>query len=61
MHGDFIVETKINVFQDAKGMLEHKVLARFGPGQGTEAMIVQPVLSQSPAGQHVEGQPEACA
>ena len=51
---DFMVESNIDVFQDAKAMLDHKVdikvLAIIGPGQGTEAKIVKRILSWSPAG-----------
>ena len=44
VHGDdFMVESKIDVFQDVKAMLGHKVdievLAIIGPGQGTEAQL----------------------
>ena len=35
-----------------------KVLAMFGPGQGTEATIVQPVLSPSPAGHAWKANPK---
>ena len=55
VHGDdFMVDSRIDVFQDANAMLEHKVdikvLAIIGPGQGTEAKIVKRILSWSPAG-----------
>ena len=41
VHGDvFMVESRIDVFQDVKAMLEHKVdinvISIMGPGQGTE-------------------------
>ena len=54
-HGDdFTVESRIDVFQEAKAMLEHKVdinvIAIIGPGQGTDAKIVKRILSWSPAG-----------
>ena len=55
---DFMVESRIDVFQDVKAMLEQKVhikvLAIIRPGQDTEAKIVKRVLSWSPAGFHVE-------
>ena len=47
------VESRINVFQDVKGMLEHQVdievLAVVGLGEGTDAMIVKRILSWSPS------------
>ena len=54
VHGDdFMEESNIDVFQDAKAMLDHKVdikvLAIIGPGQGTEAKIVKRILSWSQA------------
>ena len=54
VHGDdFMVESRIDVFQGVKAMLEHKVdiqvLAIIRPGQGTEAKIVKKILSWSPA------------
>ena len=55
VHGDdFMVDSRIDVFQDVKVMLDHKVdinvISSIGPGQGTEAKIVKRVLSWSPAG-----------
>ena len=55
VHGDdFMVESRIDVFQDVKAMLEHKVdinvISIIGPCQGTEAKIMKRVLSWSPAG-----------
>ena len=52
VHGDdFMVEPRIDVFQDVNAMLEHKVdikvLAIIGPGQGTEAKIVKRIFSWS--------------
>ena len=51
---DFEVESRIDLFQDEKAMLEHKVdinvITITEPGQGTEAKIVKRVLSWSPAG-----------
>ena len=51
---DFMVESRIDVFQDAKAVLEHKVgvnvISIIGPGQGTEAKIVKRILSWSLAG-----------
>ena len=51
---DVNVESRIDVFQDVKAMLEHKVdikvLAIIGPGQGTEAKIVKRILSWCPSG-----------
>ena len=51
---DFMAKSRIDVFQDGKSMLEHKVdinvISIIGPGQGTEAKIVKRVLSWSPAG-----------
>ena len=51
---DFMVESRIDVFQDVKAMSEHKVginvISIIGLGQGTEAKIVKRVLSWSPAG-----------
>ena len=46
MHGDdFMVESRIDVVQELKAMLDHKVhinvIAIIGPGQGTEAKIVK--------------------
>ena len=56
------MESKIDVFQDVKAILEHKVdikvLAIIGPGQGTEAKIVKRVLSWSPAGFTWKGNPK---
>ena len=54
VHGDdFMVKSRIDVFQDAKAMLEHKVdinvLAIIGLGQGTEAKIAKRNLSCSPS------------
>ena len=46
---DFMVESRIDVFQDVKAMSEHKVdinvISIIGPGQGTEGKIVKRVLS----------------
>ena len=46
-----VVESRINVFQDVKGMLEQKVdikvLAVVGLGQGTDAMIVKRIFASS--------------
>ena len=55
VHGDdFMVEAGIDVFQDAKATMEHKVdinvISIIGLGLGTEATIVKRVLSWSPAG-----------
>ena len=55
VHGDdFMVESRIDVVQDAKAMSEHKVdievLAIIGPGQNIEAKIVKRVLSGRPDG-----------
>ena len=55
VHGDdFMVESRIDVFQDVKAMLKHKVdikvPAMVGPEQGTEAKIVKRILSFSPTG-----------
>ena len=55
VHGDdFMVESRIDVFQDVKAMLDHKVdinvISIIGPGQGTEAKNVKRVLSWSSAG-----------
>ena len=55
LHGDdFMVESRIDFFQEVKAMLEHKVdinvIAIIGPGQGTEAKIVKRILSGSRAG-----------
>ena len=55
VHGNkFTLEMRIDGFQDAKMMLEHKVgiivLAIIGPCQGTEAMIVKRILSWSATG-----------
>ena len=52
VHGDdFMVESRIDVFRDAKAMLEHKVdikvLAIIGLGQGTQAKFVKRVLEPS--------------
>ena len=51
---DFMVESRIDVFQDVKAMSEHKgdinVISIIGLGQGTEAKIVKRVLTWSPAG-----------
>ena len=51
---DFMLESRIDVFQDAKAILEHKVdikvLLMIGPGQGTEAKVVMRILSLSPTG-----------
>ena len=51
---DFMVESRIDVFQDVKAMSEHRVginvISIIGLGQGTEAKIVKRVLSWSPAG-----------
>ena len=51
---DFRVESRIDVFQDVKAMLEHKVEINvssiIGPGQDTEAQIVKRVLSWSLTG-----------
>ena len=54
-HGDdFMVESRIDVWQDVKAMLEHtadiNVISIIGPGQGTEAKIVKRILSWSLAG-----------
>ena len=50
VHGDdFMVESRIDVFQDVKAMSEHKVdineISIIGLGQGTEAKIVKRVQS----------------
>ena len=55
VHGDdTMVELRVDVFQEVKAMLEHKVdinvISIIGPGQGTEAKIVKRILSWSPAG-----------
>ena len=55
VHGDdFMVESRIDVVQDAKAMSEHKVdievLAIIGPGQNIKAKIVKRVLSWRPDG-----------
>ena len=55
VHGDdLMVESRIDVFQEVKAILEHKVdinvIAIIGPGQGTEAKIVKRNPSWSPAG-----------
>ena len=55
VHEDnFMVESRIDVFQDVRAMLGHIVdiimISIIGPGQGTEAKIVKRVLSWSPAG-----------
>ena len=54
MAHDSMVESRIDVFQDVKAMLEYKVdikvLAIIGPGQGTEAKIVKRILSWSQSG-----------
>ena len=52
VHGDdFMVESNIDVFQDAKDhKVDTKVLAIIGLGQGTEAKIVKRILSWSQAG-----------
>ena len=55
VHGDdFMVESRIDVFQDVKAMSEHtvdiNVISIGGLGQGTDAKIVKRVLSWSPAG-----------
>ena len=56
VHGDdFMVELRIDVFHDAKAMLDHKVdikvLVMIGLGQGIEAKIVKRVFFfWSPAG-----------
>ena len=51
---DFMVESRIDVFQEVKAMLEHEVdtnvIAIIGSGQGTEAKIVKRILSWSLAG-----------
>ena len=51
---DFMVVSRIDVFQDGKAISEHKVdinvISIAGPGQGTEVKIVKRVLSRSPAG-----------
>ena len=64
-HGDdFMVESRLDVFQDVQAMLEHKVdikvLAIIGPGQGTEAKIVKRVWSWSAAGFTWKPYPQAC-
>ena len=63
VHGDdFMVETRIDVFQDLKAMLEHKldinVISIIGLGQGTEAKIVKGVLSWSLAGSTWKANPK---
>ena len=55
VHGDdFMAESRIDVFQEVKAMLEHKVdinvISIIGPGQGTEAKVVKRILSLSLAG-----------
>ena len=55
VHGDdLMVESRIDVLQDVKAIMEHKVdikvLAIIGPGQSTEAKIVKRILSWRPAG-----------
>ena len=49
-----MVDSRIDVFQDVKAMLEHKVeinvISIIGPAQGTDAKIVKRVSSWSPAG-----------
>ena len=55
VHGDdLMVESRIDVFQEVKAILEHKVdinvIAIIGPGQGTEAKIVKRNPSWSPTG-----------
>ena len=56
---DFMVESRIDVFQDVKAMLEHNVdinvSSIIGPCQGTEAKIVKRVLSW-PCCFHVESE-----
>ena len=46
---DFVVESRIDVFQDVKAMLEHKVdinvISIIVPGQGTEGKFVKRILS----------------
>ena len=48
------VESRIDVFQDLKAILDHKVdinvISIIGLGQGTEAKIVKRVFVWSPAG-----------
>ena len=48
---DFVVESRIDVFQDVKAMLEHKVdinvISIIVPGQGTEGKFVKRVLSET--------------
>ena len=50
--GDFMVESRIDVFQEVKAKCEHKVdinlIAIIEPGQGTEVKIVKRNLSWSP-------------
>ena len=51
---DFMVESRIDVVQDAKAMSVHKVdvevLAIIGPGQNMKAQIVKRALSWRPDG-----------
>ena len=50
-HNDnFMVELRINVFQDVKAMKEHKVDIKVSTIIGTEAKIVTQVSSWRPAG-----------
>ena len=59
---DSMVESRIDVVQDMKAMLEHKavinVISIIGPGQGTEAKIVKRV---EPCWFHVESESQARA
>ena len=65
-HGDdFMVESRIDVFQDVEATLEDKidinVIAIIAQGQGAEAKIVKRVLSWSPVGFHVESKSQTRA
>ena len=59
------VESRIDVFQDLKAILDHKVdinvISIIGLGQGTEAKIVKRVFVWSPAGFTWESESQACA
>ena len=59
---DFTVESRIDAVQEATTIVELKVdinvISIIGPGQGTDAKIVQRVLSWSPAGFTWEANPD---